>query len=98
MAITKHVYQIFIKATPEQVWEAIIEPAWTRRYFRVIGTTTVSPIGSIERRKSPAWISFPAVTVNMPFSPEFRLALLSLASIPAGRCNTDTVITPGAVL
>lgn len=33
MAITKHVYQIFIKATPEQVWEAIVEPSWTRRYF-----------------------------------------------------------------
>jgi uncharacterized protein YndB with AHSA1/START domain len=33
MAITKHVYQIFIKATPQQVWDAIIEPSWTRRYF-----------------------------------------------------------------
>ena len=41
MAITKHVYQIFIKATPEQVWEAIIEPAWTRRYFH--GTAFDSP-------------------------------------------------------
>ena len=25
MAITKHVYQTFIKATPEQVWDAIVE-------------------------------------------------------------------------
>ncbi|MDP9464706.1 MAG: SRPBCC family protein [Actinomycetota bacterium] len=33
MAITKHVYQTYIKATPEQVWEAIVEPSWTRRYF-----------------------------------------------------------------
>lgn len=33
MAITKHVYQIYIKATPDQVWDAIIEPSWTRRYF-----------------------------------------------------------------
>ena len=33
MAITKHVYRIFIKATPEQVWNAIIDPAFTRRYF-----------------------------------------------------------------
>ena len=33
MAITKHVYQIFIKATPQQVWDAIVEPSWTRRYF-----------------------------------------------------------------
>jgi uncharacterized protein YndB with AHSA1/START domain len=41
MAITKHVYQIFIKATPEQVWDAIIEPSWTRRYFH--GTSFDSP-------------------------------------------------------
>ena len=41
MAITKHIYQIFIKATPEQVWEAIIEPSWTRRYFH--GTAFDSP-------------------------------------------------------
>jgi uncharacterized protein YndB with AHSA1/START domain len=41
MAITKHVYQIFIKATPEVVWEAIVEPSWTRRYFH--GTSFDSP-------------------------------------------------------
>jgi uncharacterized protein YndB with AHSA1/START domain len=41
MAITKHVYQIFIKATPEAVWEAIVEPSWTRRYFH--GTAFDSP-------------------------------------------------------
>jgi len=41
MAITKHVYQIFIKATPQQVWEAIVEPSWTRRYF--YGTAFDSP-------------------------------------------------------
>ena len=41
MAITKHVYQIFIKATPEAVWDAIIEPSWTRRYFH--GTAFDSP-------------------------------------------------------
>jgi uncharacterized protein YndB with AHSA1/START domain len=41
MANTKHVYQIFIKATPEAVWDAIIEPSWTRRYFH--GTAFDSP-------------------------------------------------------
>ena len=41
MAITKHVYQIYIKATPEQVWDAIIEPSLTRRYFH--GTSFDSP-------------------------------------------------------
>lgn len=33
MAITRHQYQIFIRATPEQVWDAVIQPEFTRRYF-----------------------------------------------------------------
>ena len=33
MPITAHVYQIYIAATPEQVWLAITDSAWTRRYF-----------------------------------------------------------------
>jgi len=41
MAITKHVYQIFIKATPQQVWDAIVEPSCTRRYFH--GTAFDAP-------------------------------------------------------
>jgi uncharacterized protein YndB with AHSA1/START domain len=30
---TTQVYQIFIKATPEQVWDAITKPEFTERYF-----------------------------------------------------------------
>lgn len=30
---TAHVYEIFIKATPERVWNALIDPEHTRRYF-----------------------------------------------------------------
>src|SRR3978361_98645 len=33
MAITAHVYQIYIKGTADQVWSAITESEWTRRYF-----------------------------------------------------------------
>lgn len=32
-AATTQVYSIFIRATPEQVWEAITKPEFTRRYF-----------------------------------------------------------------
>jgi uncharacterized protein YndB with AHSA1/START domain len=41
VAITAHVYQIFIAATPEQVWTAITDSEWTRRYLH--GTSFVSP-------------------------------------------------------
>jgi uncharacterized protein YndB with AHSA1/START domain len=33
MPITAHVYQLYIAATPEQVWTAITDSAWTSRYF-----------------------------------------------------------------
>jgi uncharacterized protein YndB with AHSA1/START domain len=32
-ALTTQVYQVFIKATPEQIWEAITKPEFTSRYF-----------------------------------------------------------------
>ena len=32
-AQTTQVYQIFIRATPEQIWEAITNPEFTTRYF-----------------------------------------------------------------
>ena len=33
MVITRHQYRIFIKAPIEQVWNALLDPAFTRRYF-----------------------------------------------------------------
>ena len=32
-ATTTQVYQVFIKATPEQIWEAITKPEFTAKYF-----------------------------------------------------------------
>ncbi len=33
MATPQHLYQIYIKATPERVWQAITDPEFTTRYF-----------------------------------------------------------------
>ncbi len=33
MAITRHVFETYIRATPEKVFEALTEPAFTRQYF-----------------------------------------------------------------
>ena len=35
-ATTTQVYQVFIRATPEQIWEAITTPEFTARYFQAI--------------------------------------------------------------
>ena len=32
-ATTTQVYQVFIKASPEQIWDAITKPEFTERYF-----------------------------------------------------------------
>jgi uncharacterized protein YndB with AHSA1/START domain len=33
MTATAQVYNVFIKATPEQIWEAITKPEFTAKYF-----------------------------------------------------------------
>jgi uncharacterized protein YndB with AHSA1/START domain len=44
---TTQVYQVFIKATPEAIWEAITKPEFTQRYFHG-ASITVTP----ERRET----------------------------------------------
>ena len=52
-ATTTQIYNVFIRATPEEIWEAITKPEFTERYFHGmrIDTTaerrlTVAPKGS----------------------------------------------------
>ncbi len=41
-ALTTQVYSIFIKASPEQIWEAITTPAFTQRYFYGVPVSVTS--------------------------------------------------------
>jgi len=43
---TVQVYQLFIKATPERVWEAIVDPELTSKYFYG-SRITVTPEGRV---------------------------------------------------
>ena len=40
MALAAHVYETFVKATPERVWQAITDPEYTRRYFHDTAVTS----------------------------------------------------------
>ena len=31
-SVTTQVYRVYIKATPEAIWDAITKPEWTERY------------------------------------------------------------------
>jgi hypothetical protein len=46
---TTQVYQVFIRATPEAIWEAITTPEFTRRYFHGAHITNTA-----ERHLAPA--------------------------------------------
>ena len=41
-ALTTQVYSIFIKASPEQVWEAITTPEFTQKYFYGVPVTVTA--------------------------------------------------------
>ncbi len=44
---TTQVYQVFIRATPEAIWDAITKPEWTQRYgYRGISEFELQPGGS----------------------------------------------------
>jgi uncharacterized protein YndB with AHSA1/START domain len=49
-ATTTQVYQVFIKASPEQIWEAITTPEFTERYFYGVRIETTA-----ERRLTHAY-------------------------------------------
>jgi uncharacterized protein YndB with AHSA1/START domain len=43
---TVQVYQLYIKATPEQIWEAIVDPELTAKYFYG-SRITITPEGRV---------------------------------------------------
>jgi uncharacterized protein YndB with AHSA1/START domain len=53
-AVTTQVYQVYIKATPEAIWEAITSPEWTQKYgYRGIAEYDLRPGGKYLVKASP---------------------------------------------
>jgi uncharacterized protein YndB with AHSA1/START domain len=50
---TPQVYQIFIKATPQAVWDAITKPEFTARYFYGARVETTAEVGGPFRYHAP---------------------------------------------
>ena len=49
----EQVYQVYIRATPEQVWDAITKPAFTARYFFGSRVSTTGEAGTSVRHFAP---------------------------------------------
>jgi uncharacterized protein YndB with AHSA1/START domain len=70
IATTTQIYRVYIKATPEAIWDAITEPEWSQRYgyggrvdvdLRPGGSFRV--IASDEMKKAGAEMGFPTPDV-----------------------------------
>ena len=62
-----HVYQVYIKATPEAIWEAITKPEWTQKYgYRSIAEYDLRPGGSYRGLATPEFqqMGMPDVVVD----------------------------------
>ncbi|TDE09656.1 SRPBCC domain-containing protein [Jiangella asiatica] len=51
---TTQVYRIYIKATPEAIWDAITKPEWTKRYgYTGLADYDLRPGGAYQVRPTP---------------------------------------------
>ena len=52
---TTQVYRVYIKATPEAIWDAITKPEWTERYgYGGRGEYELRPGGAYYEKNRPA--------------------------------------------
>ena len=67
-ATTTQVYQVFIKASPEVIWDAITKPEFTSKYFHGV-TIDTTP----EERRSYSGSELKTVQEVLEFEPPRRL-------------------------
>jgi uncharacterized protein YndB with AHSA1/START domain len=56
-AVTTQVYQVLIRATPQQIWDAITKPEFTSRYFHGARVQTTGEAGTPMRYYAPDGIT-----------------------------------------
>ena len=64
---TTQVYQVFIRATPEAIWDAITKPEWTQRYgYRSIAEFDLRPGGIYRGKATPEFqaMGMPEIVVE----------------------------------
>jgi uncharacterized protein YndB with AHSA1/START domain len=64
---TTQVYQVYIRATPEAIWDAITKPEWTQRYgYRSIAEFDLRPGGAYRGKATPEFqaMGMPEVVVE----------------------------------
>ena len=103
-AAPSQVYQVYIKASPEQVWDAITRPEFTSRYFFGSRVETTGEAGSPVRHRAPdsdeLWGDDSVLESEPPrrFVHTWRsLYNPELAAEPASRVTWEIEPQPGGV-
>jgi uncharacterized protein YndB with AHSA1/START domain len=76
MAITRHIFQIYLQATPEEVWQAITDPEWVERVFGTLKFSTTVEVSESPRRLVQTWqvLSDAAASVEQPSRVEWQIS------------------------
>src|SRR5215467_13580670 len=57
-SVTTQVHQIYIRATPELIWDAITTPEWTAKYgYRTSAEYELNPGGKHRHRATPQMVA-----------------------------------------
>ena len=86
-AVTTQVYRVYIKATPEAIWDAITKPEWTQKYgYRGIAEYDLRP-GGRYRALAPEEMQsmgMPEVVVDGEVIEPTRRGSSSRPGVPSG--------------
>lgn len=66
-SVTTQIYEIYIKATPQAIWDAITTPEWTAKYgYGGLADYDLRPGGAFLGRATPAMVSMglPEVAID----------------------------------
>ncbi|MDQ6898050.1 MAG: SRPBCC family protein [Candidatus Dormibacteraeota bacterium] len=93
---SQQVYQLFIKASPEQIWDSITKPEFTAKYFFGAHVETTAEVGSPFRHHSPDRSSLWGDETVLESEPPRRLVVTwrslydpELAGEPPSRVSWD---------
>jgi uncharacterized protein YndB with AHSA1/START domain/DNA-binding transcriptional ArsR family regulator len=100
----KQVYQIYIRATPEQIWDAITKPEFTAQYFHGSRVETSGTVGTPIRHRAPDGIYLWSDDVILESDPPRRLVQTwralydpELAAEPPSRVTWEIEPQPGGM-
>jgi uncharacterized protein YndB with AHSA1/START domain len=74
-ALATQVYQLFIKATPEAIWDAIVKPEFTRKYFHGGSVETTGEAGTPLRMYAPDGVTLWGDELIRESDPPHRLVV-----------------------